>query len=214
MNEQQHFVQLENDRTPADGHVHEPVRRAYDSATRPTHLLSAFHALSYFSPYTTPWITSRLTGAVLCVTTFLVCNSCSVFFLAQRCLRSVRHIPYPPTASCKGHVCGGRATDTVCLFLTGTPPTLIAIRQPIVTGTSVLAIQFKDGIMMAADNLGAHSHFTIFRLSLSDLQQHRTDLLHASRTSDVFMQSERPPLSVPLATCPTSKPSRPSLTRS
>jgi 20S proteasome alpha/beta subunit len=27
-------------------------------------------------------------------------------------------------------------------------------RQPIVTGTSVLAIQYKDGIMMAADNLG------------------------------------------------------------
>lgn len=28
------------------------------------------------------------------------------------------------------------------------------IRQPIVTGTSVLAIKYKDGIMMAADNLG------------------------------------------------------------
>jgi hypothetical protein len=27
-------------------------------------------------------------------------------------------------------------------------------RQPIVTGTSVLAIKYKDGIMMAADNLG------------------------------------------------------------
>jgi len=27
-------------------------------------------------------------------------------------------------------------------------------RQPIVTGTSVLALKFKDGIMMAADNLG------------------------------------------------------------
>lgn len=27
-------------------------------------------------------------------------------------------------------------------------------QQPIVTGTSVLAIKFKDGIMMAADNLG------------------------------------------------------------
>ena len=34
---------------------------------------------------------------------------------------------------------------------------LIICRQPIVTGTSVLAIQFKDGIMMAADNLGAYS---------------------------------------------------------
>lgn len=27
-------------------------------------------------------------------------------------------------------------------------------RQPIVTGTSVLAIKYKDGIMMAADTLG------------------------------------------------------------
>ena len=30
-----------------------------------------------------------------------------------------------------------------------------ASRQPIVTGTSVLAIKYKDGIMMAADNLGS-----------------------------------------------------------
>lgn len=28
-------------------------------------------------------------------------------------------------------------------------------RQPIVTGTSVLALKYKDGVMMAADNLGA-----------------------------------------------------------
>ena len=32
--------------------------------------------------------------------------------------------------------------------------TLERYRQPIVTGTSVLAIKYKDGIMMAADNLG------------------------------------------------------------
>ena len=32
---------------------------------------------------------------------------------------------------------------------------LLSSRQPIVTGTSVLAIKYKDGIMMAADNLGA-----------------------------------------------------------
>lgn len=31
----------------------------------------------------------------------------------------------------------------------------LAFRQPIVTGTSVLALVYKDGIMMAADNLGA-----------------------------------------------------------
>ena len=29
-----------------------------------------------------------------------------------------------------------------------------ATQQPIVTGTSVLAIKFKDGVAMAADNLG------------------------------------------------------------
>lgn len=32
-------------------------------------------------------------------------------------------------------------------------------RQPIVTGTSVLALKYKDGIMMAADNLGALTPF-------------------------------------------------------
>lgn len=28
-------------------------------------------------------------------------------------------------------------------------------QQPIVTGTSVIAVKFKDGVVMAADNLGA-----------------------------------------------------------
>lgn len=39
---------------------------------------------------------------------------------------------------------------------------LVWNRQPIVTGTSVLAIKYKDGIMMAADNLGEshEQHFT------------------------------------------------------
>lgn len=27
-------------------------------------------------------------------------------------------------------------------------------QQPIVTGTSVIAVKFKDGVVMAADNLG------------------------------------------------------------
>ena len=31
----------------------------------------------------------------------------------------------------------------------------LLFRQPIVTGTSVLAIKYKDGIMMAADTLGS-----------------------------------------------------------
>jgi 20S proteasome alpha/beta subunit len=30
-------------------------------------------------------------------------------------------------------------------------------QQPIVTGTSVIAIKYKDGVVMAADNLGMHS---------------------------------------------------------
>ena len=34
--------------------------------------------------------------------------------------------------------------------------TTVSSRQPIVTGTSVLAIKFKDGIMMAADTLGSY----------------------------------------------------------
>lgn len=34
-------------------------------------------------------------------------------------------------------------------------------RQPIVTGTSVLAIKYKDGIMMAADCLGTKDPFFV-----------------------------------------------------
>jgi len=30
----------------------------------------------------------------------------------------------------------------------------LTIRQPLVTGTSVLGIKYKDGVMLAADNLG------------------------------------------------------------
>lgn len=30
-------------------------------------------------------------------------------------------------------------------------------QQPIVTGTSVVAIKFKDGVVIAADNLGTRS---------------------------------------------------------
>jgi 20S proteasome subunit beta 7 len=40
-------------------------------------------------------------------------------------------------------------------------------RQPIVTGTSVLAIKYKDGIMMAADNLGSSSSILGARCSLN-----------------------------------------------
>ncbi len=30
-------------------------------------------------------------------------------------------------------------------------------QQPIVTGTSVIAAKFKDGVVIAADNLGRHN---------------------------------------------------------
>lgn len=35
--------------------------------------------------------------------------------------------------------------------------TLERCRQPLVTGTSVLGIQFEGGIMLAADNLGSYT---------------------------------------------------------
>jgi hypothetical protein len=40
---------------------------------------------------------------------------------------------------------------------------VLLIRQPIVTGTSVLAIKYKDGIMMAADNLGTFLSYTVIK---------------------------------------------------
>lgn len=43
------------------------------------------------------------------------------------------------------------------------PPPLIALfRQPIVTGTSVLGIIYKDGVMLAADCLGTYLLFIVF----------------------------------------------------
>ena len=33
-----------------------------------------------------------------------------------------------------------------------------ATQSPVVTGTSVIAIKFKDGVVMAADNLGRFIH--------------------------------------------------------
>jgi 20S proteasome subunit beta 7 len=40
-------------------------------------------------------------------------------------------------------------------------PTSRSQSGPIVTGASVLAVKYKDGIMMAADNLGAFSVFPL-----------------------------------------------------
>ena len=38
-------------------------------------------------------------------------------------------------------------------------------RQPIVTGTSVLGLKYKDGVMLAADNLGLTRPFESFDLN-------------------------------------------------
>ena len=37
-------------------------------------------------------------------------------------------------------------------------------QQPMVTGTSVVALKFKDGVVMAADNLGAPSDLSSLRI--------------------------------------------------
>lgn len=50
-------------------------------------------------------------------------------------------------------------------------------QQPIVTGTSVLAIKFKDGIMMAADNLASYGSLARFK----DIQR-----LHPVGTSTII----------------------------
>lgn len=36
-------------------------------------------------------------------------------------------------------------------------------RSPIVTGTSVLALKFKDGVMLAADNLASYGSLARFK---------------------------------------------------
>jgi 20S proteasome subunit beta 7 len=41
-------------------------------------------------------------------------------------------------------------------------------QQPIVTGTSVIAVKFKDGVVMAADNLGPSYLFYTNTVAKSD----------------------------------------------
>ena len=41
-------------------------------------------------------------------------------------------------------------------------------QQPIVTGTSVIAVKFKDGVVMAADNLGPSYLFYINTITKSN----------------------------------------------
>ncbi|KAI0942403.1 hypothetical protein AcW1_010270 [Taiwanofungus camphoratus] len=52
-----------------------------------------------------------------------------------------------------------RPSNTKDTFAEGVQHT----QQPIVTGTSILAIQFKDGIMMAADNLASYGSLARFK---------------------------------------------------
>lgn len=40
---------------------------------------------------------------------------------------------------------------------------LLLVRSPIVTGTSVLALKFKDGVMVAADNLASYGSLARFK---------------------------------------------------
>jgi hypothetical protein len=54
----------------------------------------------------------------------------------------------------------------------------LTFRQPLVTGTSVLGIKYKDGVMLAADNLGKLS---CPMMNPRADEQHHTDHLLDSR---------------------------------
>jgi hypothetical protein len=61
----------------------------------------------------------------------------------------------------------------------GSPGCKLTSRQPLVTGTSVLGIKYKDGVMLAADNLGKLS----LGVTYDELTfQPRMDRSHDSRT--------------------------------
>ena len=82
------------------------------------------------------------------------------------------------------------------------------------TGTSVLAIQYRDGIMMAADNLG--ELFLLIavvslRLNSTIIHQRHMAPLHVSRMSNVCILSAITPSSAQGATCPISNTSKLSL---
>jgi hypothetical protein len=57
--------------------------------------------------------------------------------------------PKDAFSSAAQHTQSVPSAPTHALVVADAPP-----RQPIVTGTSVLALKYKDGVMMAADNLG------------------------------------------------------------
>lgn len=60
------------------------------------------------------------------------------------------------------------------------PPTRSRTQQPVVTGTSVLAVRFKDGVMMTADTLGSYGRMSRFRDIQRLVRVGETTLLGAS----------------------------------
>lgn len=81
-------------------------------------------------------------------------------------------------------------------------------RQPIVTGTSVLGLKFKGGVILAADMLGASCPQPNQVTRRSDTAvQHRMAPWRASRISNAFLRSANTPSSALEATCPTSNTS-------
>lgn len=77
----------------------------------------------------------------------------------------------------------------VCILVKGQSSDEVSIRQPIVTGTSVLAIKFKDGILMAADTLGTFTTPNSYNPYLNTCSQLPTALLRGTRRSSVYIPS-------------------------
>ena len=165
--------------------------RVYMSTTRVrlstrllhTHSLLLIHLPPPLPAILRPWTTFPTTGAAPYV------SRCSFLDFAHishsATMRLTRIAPTPSTNGLSPKTpsrmaCSAHSTSSSALLFS----CLTIYRQPIVTGTSVLAIQFKDGIMMAADNLGMFSprsfvHLVLFvsvsilRLSCA-LQGHST----------------------------------------
>lgn len=134
---------------------------------------------------------------------------------AKRCIWRVQHLPSSsstkqPTERC---FCGGCAEDSVWLMKRCREYLLTLSRQPIVTGTSVLGIKYKDGIMLAADNLGVSKLGFVLQTELSESSfQRPMALSRVSRISSACIPSETTPCLQPVATCPTSSTYNPFLT--
>lgn len=63
-------------------------------------------------------------------------------------------------------------------------------QSPAVTGTSVLGVKFKDGVVVAADNLGiATNQMPYERRSTNDYNQLHMDLWPGLRMSSVYGRS-------------------------